>query len=472
MAKLAVGGIAVIAGIAKAADAAVSPFVNYARQVKELSLALGIGSEETSRLIQLSNNYKIEVGELRSALQLAIKNGFAPSVENLADLADEMKGIASPTERAAKLSEIFGRNWTTLVPLLEQGGDAIRDQAAAIEDSLVLNEEAIQQARDYEIQVGDLEDQWMALKITLGREVVPVLVELLTNMSRTSDVVDALRQAMDEGLISGEEFGSTISQMRSGVLTANEAFALFEPRITAAAEATKKLKDEAEAANQPIAELVSPLQKARDMAGEAADSFRALSLGLEDTIEQMLNLTIFQAAGGEALGILAADVAAAFDTGGINLQEMNDLMEAIQREALQIKIDTEMITFEEATRKAEALGISLEDPRRMVGAIRSDLEALTDKSITITIDEIRVPHELGVGGPGGFQQGGQFMVQGPSGPDRVPVSFLATRGETVTVTPTNQAAPSSNVLSGATININSGLDLKAFDAMMRSWLGG
>jgi len=39
------------------------------------------------------------------------------------------------------------------------------------------------------------------------------------------------------------------------------------------------------------------------------------------------------------------------------------------------------------------------------------------------------------GNPPGFQHGGSFMVGGPSGIDRTPVSFMATRGERVDITP-------------------------------------
>jgi len=45
------------------------------------------------------------------------------------------------------------------------------------------------------------------------------------------------------------------------------------------------------------------------------------------------------------------------------------------------------------------------------------------------------------GGGGGYQHGGQFIVRGPSGIDKVPVSFMATAGEVVTVTPVGKPAP-------------------------------
>ena len=55
------------------------------------------------------------------------------------------------------------------------------------------------------------------------------------------------------------------------------------------------------------------------------------------------------------------------------------------------------------------------------------------------------------------------MVHGPAGPDRVPVHFMATRGETVTVTPSGERAPAQNnnsmrIFGGVTLNNISNVD--------------
>jgi hypothetical protein len=51
--------------------------------------------------------------------------------------------------------------------------------------------------------------------------------------------------------------------------------------------------------------------------------------------------------------------------------------------------------------------------------------------------------EGGGDGGSGFQAGGQFMVRGPAGADKVPVAFRATAGEVVTVTPPGMPAPAN-----------------------------
>src|SRR3990170_6527805 len=124
--KVLGAGAAAIFTVSKGLDATIGSYVQYGQQVRELSTNLGISTEETSRLIQVSDDFKISVEEVRTSLQMAAKNGFEPSVENLANLADELQGMEKATDRAARMSQIFGRNWAVLNPLLEEGGDALR----------------------------------------------------------------------------------------------------------------------------------------------------------------------------------------------------------------------------------------------------------------------------------------------------------------------------------------------------------
>lgn len=150
---------------------------DYARQVREMGMMMGTSADETSRLIQLADDYLISVDEMRLAMQMAVKNGFAPGVEGLAQLADQYLALATPTERAAMLSEIFGRNWARMVPLLEQGGDAVRSQAAAIDENLLMTDEAVKAAREYEIAQDNLNDSVEGVKNQIGQALIPILTK-------------------------------------------------------------------------------------------------------------------------------------------------------------------------------------------------------------------------------------------------------------------------------------------------------
>ncbi len=85
-----------------------------------------------------------------------------------------------------------------------------------------------------------------------------------------------------------------------------------------------------------------------------------------------------------------------------------------------------------------------------IGKLQTAYDALKDKTITITTvyrsvyESGGAPGGAGQGGKSGgkpYQHGGQFRVAGAGGIDQVPVRFMATAGETVTVTPAGEKAP-------------------------------
>ena len=165
---LGAAGAAALFTLNKGLDATIGTYIAYGHQVRELSTNLGVSTEETSRLIQVSDDFGISIEEVRTSLQLAAKNGFAPSIENLATLADRLKEMEDPTQRAAELSKIFGRNWAVLNPILAEGGDAIRENAAAIQENLILTEESVAKTREWELALDEWEDRVEAAKIGIG----------------------------------------------------------------------------------------------------------------------------------------------------------------------------------------------------------------------------------------------------------------------------------------------------------------
>lgn len=157
----------------------VNATVAYDKTVRDLAQNLNVGTEETSRLIQAADDYGIEVGQLQVALQMALKNGFAPSVETLAQMADRYNAIQDPTQRAAELTKVFGRNWAALTPMLKEGGNAIRANADAQAANLIRTKEQVQASRDYEIAVDNLNDSLTGLKYNLSTGIIPSITKLL-----------------------------------------------------------------------------------------------------------------------------------------------------------------------------------------------------------------------------------------------------------------------------------------------------
>jgi hypothetical protein len=171
----------------KAYNAIIVPTIEYARTVREMSQALGIATDETSRIIQVADDFNVSIDELRVALQLAAKNGFAPTVENLAALSDQMAGIKDPTQRAAAMAKIFGRNWASINPVLSAGGAQIREMAAAVDEGLIVTQSASVETRRFELALDDLNDSAMAVRNTIGLGLIRAINDEIDAGTRQED---------------------------------------------------------------------------------------------------------------------------------------------------------------------------------------------------------------------------------------------------------------------------------------------
>lgn len=232
---------------------AIGETIDYAKTVRELSQNLNITSEETSRLIQVADDWGITSGQVESAMKMALKNGYAPTIDNLAQLADQYVDIQDPTERAAIMTETFGRNWAELVPILKQGGDALREQAAAVSDGLIMTDAAIAKAREFEVATDNLNDSIQSLKFSIGNAIIPPLANLaerlndsITNTSAMGEAITTGRRAMEEGIITEQQYASALEQIRRGYEIGYNALADWNQKLD---ESDGILLDLARAAN-------------------------------------------------------------------------------------------------------------------------------------------------------------------------------------------------------------------------------
>jgi uncharacterized coiled-coil protein SlyX len=189
----------------------------------------GLGAEEISRIVQVGDDWGVEMGTIRSALQMMNRKGITPSVENLAILADEYVTATDKSKFMEEATKKYGRSVVELIPILAKGGQSLRDQTAAIDENMLATEESIKASREYEVAVDDLQDTFQGLKYELGNAVIPVLTDLLKATSELKTSYDTfaeaekkLRIAFDAGVISGKEHIAMTLEMQFGQKTATE----------------------------------------------------------------------------------------------------------------------------------------------------------------------------------------------------------------------------------------------------------
>lgn len=154
---LTLGGVGAAVGtVAKIVSDSIGRYGEYAEQVRDLSYAYSLTTEQSSELIQVLDDARVAPASLETAFRSMVDKGIQPTVENLAKMADEFVSIHDPVERAEFLSEQFGsKAGPEMAKALGLGGDALRQYGKDAKDAgLLLNDadmaaaERLKQAQD------------------------------------------------------------------------------------------------------------------------------------------------------------------------------------------------------------------------------------------------------------------------------------------------------------------------------------
>jgi hypothetical protein len=164
----------------KVYDATAKKAMDYGVQVRGLAMYTGMTTEETSKLIQVSDDLKVEFGTLEMAAKFMFKNGLQPSVETLAQLSDKYLAISDPLKRAEFLTKNFGKAGMDMAEAMNRGGDAIRAMGAAVEPALILTKEQAQAAEDARAAQDSFNDAILAASVAIGNSFLPALTAAVT----------------------------------------------------------------------------------------------------------------------------------------------------------------------------------------------------------------------------------------------------------------------------------------------------
>jgi hypothetical protein len=104
---------------------------------------------------------------------------FKDVAQLLPEVADGMKGLKSDSERSAVAMKLLGRGGVQLLPMLNQGGDAIRDMMQEMHAlGGVIDDELIQASADYIDNQRRLNVALQGVKNSLAKNIIPAVNEL------------------------------------------------------------------------------------------------------------------------------------------------------------------------------------------------------------------------------------------------------------------------------------------------------
>ena len=197
--------------------------IEYAGTVRQMMRVSGQNAEETSKLIQLTDDFGVELGTLQTAMRGAAIKGVAFTTENLARLSDEYLRLNPGVERSSFLIQTFGRAGLGMAAIMEKGADAIRRQSGEVEKNLILTQDNVDAARRWEINVDNVTDSYNGLKIALGNQIIPALNTAIETIGLLITMQEKLRGAWNTHNKEVFNTASTYNDYRAEMIRAAEA---------------------------------------------------------------------------------------------------------------------------------------------------------------------------------------------------------------------------------------------------------
>ena len=124
-----------------------------------------------------------------------------PADEVMLDVIDALHNMENETERNAAASELFGKSYQSLNPLIVQGTGVLNDYMAAAKENYNLTEDEIKALAGLDDAVQMNKNEWEGLKQHLAAQFAPAATETLENF--TDLVKNAGEALIDSKIIEG-----------------------------------------------------------------------------------------------------------------------------------------------------------------------------------------------------------------------------------------------------------------------------
>lgn len=441
-------------------------FVDNAIAVGNMARALGTTTEEASRLKEVADDVGISVSALTTSFKLAQKDGFQPSIDGLAQMSDEYLALAPGVERTQFLLDRFGRSGEEMGKLLDKGSQAIRENVAAIEKSLLVTEKAYEQARQYQVSVDSLNDSWDAFTYQVAPPLISAATAVLNSIrdsNRASEI--ATEQGKNYNTITITERNELIrlaaaerEASDANIIAAREsenASGAFETE----AEAASRLADEAKAAADALAETTKENQGLLSLIGTIQGEMDSYNEKLGEAIEKYgegsEEVRKLEEAHSQAMAKIAVDLF-------IAKLAVDGFTDAEYQAALQAQLDAGLIdqaTVDMATSwnaSATAAANAVSETERLAESINA---VPTQHTTTFNLITNGAPPNLNIdpsasAAPKGTHKnahamGGTFLVPSSYGSEgfRMGNRDTASGGEMITITPKGESNGSKEIIA-------------------------
>lgn len=197
-------------------DAVQKTYGEYAKlseQIRDLSLVSGTSAEETSRFIQVLDDYQLTAEDATTAARFLKEKGLSPTVDTLVQLSEQFRQIEDPAKRLEFIQENLGRGGAKWVNILNQEEEQLRATAAAIDENLIRSDEQIAKYEQQRLALDALSDSWQATRVGIGSAIGEIVLHNQA-MQRATEILKENGKASYAAQITSREFQEALAQAK------------------------------------------------------------------------------------------------------------------------------------------------------------------------------------------------------------------------------------------------------------------
>lgn len=120
--------------------------------------------------------------------------------EVLIDSLNALANMTDETQRNAMAQDLFGRSYAEMLPLLNAGGDSLKELMQEAEDyGMVMSDEAVKASAEYSDSLLKLKGTFTGVKNSIGAEFLPAITQIMDGMSDLMKGNEGATDAIKEG---------------------------------------------------------------------------------------------------------------------------------------------------------------------------------------------------------------------------------------------------------------------------------
>lgn len=431
-----------LTAIASGIKDSIDTTLNWANTIDKLSRATGESAAETSQMAVVFEDFGIKADSLDKVIKQFTKNGLQFNMETIKQLAKEYQAIQDPVERDKFAFDNFGRSGLELTEILSKSETELQAVGdAALYSGKIMDEQGVEAAQHFGVQLAQLNDQLDGLKIEVGGPLVDGLTSAINAFHALTGIVQANAIQTQEhiGIISNEEAAIRAAAAAHGDLWAasRQLTDAEAAQLTAEVNVTDAVARHTQAEQyQSTALDVGTLTAGAHASAIAAMSQASVTaqLATEDLTaklsatqaQEVLNI----ATGGELTNQIifqTASVGLSSDqqltlARSLGLVNEATLAEIRQIEGLKAAHDQGKITTDAFISGVDAVANHTSAAANSVNNLAEQIAALHDKTVTVTVNtQSNGYFEGSAAAPGRASGGpvssGQPYVVGENGPE-------------------------------------------------------